>query len=167
MTWNTTLHWAEVVLCLRDDTHPHRREILRITADHLLVDYYNKKKDDVTSRMDVMCGHLQIDNQLHRAGAMRNAEEEEESAGFDYPVVLLAQNQHQWPPSGDQMKLIEYIRKNPMIRADVLLRRMSMRPYSLNVRLDPVFLFLEDHFAFAFFNYCNSFFVTCSVDALG
>lgn len=113
-----------------------------------------------------MCGHLQIDNQLFRADAMRSAEGEDESGGFDYPVVLLAQNQQHWPPTGDQVKLVECVRKNAMIRADVLLKRISARPYSLDVRLDPVFLFLEDHFAFAMFDYCSSFVVTSTVDAL-
>jgi len=40
--WNVTLHWSEVVLCFRDDAHPHQKEVLRVTADHLLIDYYNK-----------------------------------------------------------------------------------------------------------------------------
>ena len=118
--------------------------------------------------MDINCGHLQVDNQFFRAdAAARNAEEEEATGGFDYPVVLLAQTQHRWPPCGDPVKLVRFIRNNAMIRADVLLKRMTMRPYSLDVQLDPVFLFLEDHFAFAMFDYCSSFGVASGVDALG
>lgn len=86
--------------------------------------------------------------------------EETASNGFDFPVVLLAQTPPEWPSTNSRVmpltRLLESVRQKALVTIDLGLSS-SGTPSSLELDVQPIFLFVEDHFLFALLNYFNSF----------
>lgn len=158
--WNASVYFPELSFCFRDDTRPERSEVVRVTADHLLMDYHqNRSRRTATVR----CGHLQVDNQMFRRN---NASPEGDQTdgmvanGFDFPVVLLAQHTPEWAATNKRKvpltQLLENVRGNAMVTVEVGLSS-GHTPSTLLIQLEPIFLFIEDHFLFALVDYFGMF----------
>ena len=164
MSYNLALYWPEVSFCFRDDTKKERREVTRITVDHLLIEFLSRerRKQDFIVR----CGHLQVDNQLYWAQSAAQASQQ--ANGFDFPVVLLAQSSPTWlagsgSPSkvtNQLIKQLDFIRENALLVLNLGLAASVLRPLTFDIQLNPVFLFVEDHFIFALVEYLNSFIIS-------
>ena len=149
--WNVSLYWPEIGFCFRDDTTANRREMTRLTADHVLVDYF---QNSAAHRVTLRCGHVQMDNQMYRPEVGVRSEDEE-SQGFDFPVVFLAQHSPHWP-SKSVTKLLDKLRQNAFVVLDLGLTA-SGRPSTLDFEVSPIFLFIEDRFIVAVMDYLSTF----------
>ena len=166
MSFNLALYWPELSFCLRDDTKKERREVVRVTVDHLLVEYLSRERRRQQGVI-LRCGHLQVDNQLYwsQASAMQQPES---GNGFDFPVVLLAQNNPVWPIKNGSgplllIKQLDFIRRNALVVIDIGLAASALlHPFTFDIQLEPVFLFVEDHFMFAVVDYLNSFVISAT-----
>lgn len=149
--WNVSIYWPEIGVCFRDDTTVHRREMTRMTADHVLVDYL---QSPASRRITLRCGHVQMDNQMYRPEAGSRSDDEE-NHGFDFPVVFLAQNTPTWT-NKSLIKLLDRLRQNAFVVLSLGLTG-SGRPSTLDFQLDPIFLFIEDRFIVTLMDYINTF----------
>ena len=167
--WKLTLHLPELSFFCRDDTQSDCCELLRLTADHVLIDYYPDQEPSRSTAAEtplnpppsaynlvLRLGHLQVDNQLYRVDSAQDESDDPPAIGFDFPVVLLAQNPHKWKDVSVS-KLIGMLRQDSLMTVHLSLKEPGLHPSSLRVEMQPVFLFVEDHFAFASLNYLGSF----------
>lgn len=118
---------------------------------------------------------FQVDNQMYRRNntspeAGEDQSEETTSNGFDFPVVLLAQTPPEWPNANSRVvsltKLLESVRQKALVTIDLGLSS-SGTPSTLELDVQPIFLFVEDHFLFALLNYFNSFNVPTQTSGQG
>ena len=92
----------------------------------------------------------------------------ESGNGFDFPVVLLAQNNPVWPIKNGSgplllIKQLDFIRRNALVVIDIGLAASALlHPLTFDIQLEPVFLFVEDHFMFAVVDYLNSFVISAT-----